>query len=97
MKCACSMTLDEIKAGHFSRLKSRRVVMIEDTGAGWRIHDWTESSVSPTFETVTIQAALDAAETIAVRHRRSPVEKMQEGGEVITDPVEILKSFKAIR
>lgn len=96
-KCACEMTLEEIKADHFARLKSRRVVMIEDTGAGWRIHDWTEASVAPTFETVTIQAALGAAEGIAVRHRRSPVEVIQECGEVITNPSEILSALKATR
>lgn len=94
-KCACNMTLNEIKADHFDRLKTRRVVMLEDTGSGWRVHDWTENCVAPTFETITIQAALDAAESIAVRHRRSPVTKMEEGGEVVTDPHEILKAFEA--
>lgn len=94
MKCACSMTLDEIKRGHFDRLRSRRVVMIEDLGHGWRIHDWTEASVSPTYDVVTIQAALDAAEGIAVRHRRDAVRNPDEGGEVVTDPAKILQALQ---
>ena len=94
MKCACAMTLDEIKCGHFDRLKSRRVVIIEDLGHGWRIHEWTEASVSPTYDVITIQAALDTAEGIAVRHRREPSQSLDEGGEVITDPTEIAKALK---
>lgn len=93
-RCACAMTLDEIKRGHFDRLKSRRVVMIEDLGHGWRIHDWTEASVSPTCDVITIQAALDAAEGIAVRHRRDPAQSLDEGGEVVTDPTTIVEALK---
>lgn len=86
--CACDMTIEQIKSGNAASM--RRAAILERTATGWRVHDWLEDSVAPTMDYTTVQAAIEAIETLAVKHAREPVrEPCDDGGHVVRDDASI--------
>jgi hypothetical protein len=41
------MTVDEIKAQHFERLKGEHVWLVVENGNGWEVHEWLPDGVCP--------------------------------------------------
>lgn len=92
-KCACAMTGLEILEATLQITKPQKTILIVDTGRGWIVTMFGPDSAGDPAPNVhvTIQSALEAAETLMAELRRQP-DRMTVGY-VISDPAEVASAL----
>lgn len=93
MKCACEMTGLEALQDALERTGPQKTILIIDKGSGWTVTMYGPDSFGDPAPNahVTIQSALEAAETLMAELRRQP-DRMTVGY-VISDPAEVASAL----